>query len=565
MSRRLLTIGSLVLVLLGALPAVASATFIPGPAGKIAFTSGRAGEGVSAPNAGDKAARIYVADYPSGTAVQVTTLPAGAEVRHRQPNWSPDHTRIAYAAGTGANYAIWILDLRTGGQTEFVPAAESQDRPSWSPDGSAIAYGAKGDLWVKSLAPGSEAVQITNTVGITEERPVWSPDGNTLYYNRGIPPFNSGTKRDLYKKSPVTLGGAETPILATEEDEWQPSLSPDGKTLCFTRGPMSSAADTYLVPVTGGLVTPFATSASGNINCVWSPDGQHIIYTLGVFTEGDLAERDLSGEFSSVPESWKVAEHFDGNADWATNFSPTCENRNAAIPVNGFVSIEFDCTDPDAGAGKEAPHPEDIGDSFLELVTPPAHGTLSGLSERKVIYTPNKDFKGIDSFTYTGSDSVSDASPAKVTIQVGQEQAGGGDKTAPRITNLKVSAKRWLTGGKLASVSRLPVGTTISFRLSEAARSTVVFQRAQPGRRVGGKCAKPTGANRDRKACVRYVAAGQLPSFAGKAGANKVKFQGRLSRAKSLAAGTYRVVVRARDAAGNAAKKNGPTFTILSN
>jgi len=561
--RRSLKIGSLFLVLL-AWPAAASATFIPGPAGKIAFTSGRAGEGVSAPNTGDKAARIYVADYPSGTAVQVTTLPAGAEVRHRQPNWSPDHTRIAYAAGSGTSYAIWILDLRDGSQTEFVPAAESQDRPSWSPDGTAIAYGAKGDLWVKSLTPGSESVQITNTVGITEERPVWSPDGNTLYYNRGIPPFNTGTKRDLYKKSPVTLGGTETPILATEEDEWQPSLSPDGKTLCFTRGPMSSAADTYLVPVTGGLVTPFATSPSGNINCVWSPDGQHIIYTLGVFTEGDLAEKNLSGESSQVPASWKAAEHFDGNADWATNFSPTCEDRNVAIPVNGFVSVDFSCTDPDYGPGKEAPHPESIGDPFLEVVTPPAHGTLSGLSDRKVIYTPNKDFKGTDSFTYTGSDSVSDANPAKVTITVGQKPVAGVG-TPPRISNIKVSAKRWLLGGKLASFSRLPVGTTISFRLSEAARSTVIFQRAQPGRRVGGKCVKPTAANRDRKACVRYVAAGKLPSFAGKAGGNKVKFQGRLSRSKSLVAGTYRVVVRARDADGEKAKRNGPSFTIVSN
>jgi hypothetical protein len=262
--------------------------------------------------------------------------------------------------------------------------------------------------------------------------------------------------------------------------------------------------------------------------------------------------------------SYNVAKHFDGNADWATNFRPTCESRNAAIPVNGFVPVEFSCTDPDNGAGKEAPHPEAIGDPFLEVVTPPAHGTLSGLSDRKVIYTPNKDFKGIDSFTYTGSDSVSDANPAKVTIAVGQEQGGGGDVTPPKITNLKVSAKRWLLGGRLASVSRLPVGTKISFRLDEAARSTVVFQRAQPGRRVGGKCVKPTAANRSRRACVRYLAAGKLSSFAGKAGANRVKFQGRLSRSKSLAPGTYRVVVRARDAAGNAAAKNGPSFTIVS-
>ena len=562
MSRRLLTIGSLVLVLLGALPAVASATFIPGPAGKIAFASGRANSEVPSPADGnDDKAKIWVVDYPFGTPVQATTLPANTQ--HRHPNWSPDHTRIVYAAGVAfsGTYALWIHDFRTGDETQFVPAAEKQDRPSWSPDGNSIAYGSLGDLWVKGVATGSTAVNLTSTPGVTEERPVWSPDGNTLYYNRG-----AAGDRDLYKISPPSPGSLQIPIEIGATDDWQPALSPDGDTLCFLRGAQSDAADLYTIDADGGTAQPFSTTGGlGDLNCVWSPDGTKILYTLGAFSGGDLITRNVNGSGPSLLTGMNVAKHFEGNADWATNFSPTCENRNAAIPVNGFVTVEFDCTDPDAGAGKEAPHPEGIGDSFLEVVTPPAHGTLSGLSDRKVIYTPNKDFKGTDSFSYTGSDSVSDAKPAKVTIQVGQEQAGGGDKTAPRITNLKVSAKRWLAGGKLASVSRLPVGTTISFRLSEAARSTVVFQRAQPGRRVGGKCAKPTAANRDRKACVRYVAAGQLPSFAGKAGANKVKFQGRLSRAKSLAAGTYRVVARARDAAGNGAKKNGPTFTIVSN
>jgi hypothetical protein len=557
----LLTIGSLVLVLLGALPAVASATFIPGPAGKIAFASGRANSEVASPADGDDSkAKIWIVDYPFGTPVQVTTLPANTQ--HRHPNWSPDHTRIVYAAGVAfsGTYALWIVDLRTGEQEQFVPAAEKQDRPSWSPDGNAIAYGSLGDLWVKGVAAGSTAINLTETPGVTEERPVWSPDGDTLYYNRG-----AAGDRDLYKISPVSPGSLQVPIEIGATDDWQPALSPDGNTLCFLRGAQSDAADLYTIGVNGGTAQPFSTTGGlGDLNCVWSPDGTKILYTLGAFSGGDLITRNVNGSSPSLLSGINVAKHFDGNADWATNFSPTCEDRKASIPVNGFVTIGFSCTDPDSGPGKEAPHPESIDDSFLEVLTPPAHGNLGGLSDSKVIYTPNKDFKGTDTFTYTGSDSVSDADPATVTIQVGQEQGGGGDKTAPKITNVKVSAKRWLSGGKLASVARLPIGTTISFRLSEAARSTVVFQRAQPGRRVGGKCAKPTAANRDRKACVRYVAAGQLSSFAGKAGANKVKFQGRLSRAKSLAAGAYRVVIRARDAAGNAAKKNGPSFTIVN-
>lgn len=561
MSRRLLTIGSLVLVLLGALPAVASATFIPGPAGKIAFASGRANGEVPSPADNDDAkAKIWIADYPFGAPVQATTLPANTQ--HRHPNWSPDHTRIVYAAGVAfsGTYALWIHDFRTGEETQFVPAAEKQDRPSWSPDGETIAYGSLGDLWVKSV-DGGAAVNLTNTAGTVEERPVWSPDGNTLYYNRG----NAGD-RDLYKLSPPSPGSPQIPIEIGATDDWQPALSPDGDTLCFLRGPQSDGADIYTIGVNGGTAQPFATSGVGDLNCVWSPDGTKILYTLGAFSGGDLIIRDANTSSPSLLSGLNVAKHFDGNADWATNFSPTCEDRKASIPVNGFVSVGLGCTDPDSGPGKEAPHPEGIGDSFLEVLTPPAHGTLGGLSEGKVIYTPNKDFRGIDTFTYTGSDGVSDADPATVTIQVGQEQAPPPrDVEKPRITNVKVSAKRWLLGSKLASVSALPTGTTISFRLSEAARSTVAFQRAQPGRRVGGKCAKPTAANRDRKACVRYVGAGQLPSFAGKAKVNKVKFQGLLRRGRSLAPGTYRVVVRARDAAGNAATKNGPSFTILSN
>ncbi|HET9198837.1 MAG TPA: Ig-like domain-containing protein [Solirubrobacterales bacterium] len=561
MLRRSLTIGSLVFVLLGALPAAASATFIPGPNGKLTFASGRGNSEVPSPADGDDSkAKIWVSDYPFGTPVQVTTLPANTQ--HRHPNWSPDHTRIVYAAGVAfsGTYALWIVDLRDGSQEQFVPAAEKQDRPSWSPDGETIAYGSLGDLWVKGVAPGSTAVNLTETAGVTEERPVWSPDGNTLYYNRG-----AAGDRDLYKLSPVSPGSSQIPIEIGATDDWQPALSPDGDTLCFLRGAQSDAADLYTIGVDGGTAQPFSTTGGlGDLNCVWSPDGTKILYTLGAFAAGDLITRNVNGTSPSLLSGMNVAKHFEGNADWATNFRPTCESKSAAIPVNGFTAIELDCTDPDSGAGKEAPHAEDIGDPFLEVVSQPAHGTLSGLSDRRVIYTPNKDFKGTDSFTYTGSDSVSDANPAKVTIQVGQEQQPAVDTTPPKITNVRVSAKRWLLGSRLASASRLPSGTTISFGLDEAARATVAFQRAQPGRRVGRKCAKPTAANRDRKACVRYVSAGELPAFAANPGANRVKFQGSLSRRKSLAPGTYRVVVRARDAAGNAAAKNGPSFTILS-
>jgi Tol biopolymer transport system component len=544
MKRRLVLTFSLALSL-AAFPTLGRATFIPGPPGKVVFASGRASIGIPNPSASDADARIWVADYPSGTPIQVTTLPAGTQ--HRHPNWSPDHSQIVYAAGKAfsGEYALWIVDLRDGSQTEFMNTAKGQDRPSWSPDGSEIAFGREGDLWVKGVAPGSEPVDITNTAGVTEERPVWSPDGNTLYYNRG-----PAEGRDIYMKSPVTPAGTETGILTEggkEKDDWQPALSPDGKRLCFLRGQQNSSADLYTYNLNGeSAPSEFAAiPLTGELNCVWSPDGTKIMYTQGAFEAGDLAIRDSNGKNPSLLSSYNVEKHFDGNVDWATNFSPRCDERSAGIDVNKFATIALSCTDPDAGFGKEPPTPTALESNQLEIVSPPSHGTIGGISaDEKVIYTPLKDFRGTDTFTYTGSDGVSDATPATVTISVGL-QGGGGDKTPPRISKIKVSPKRWRRGKKLASISLAPVGTTISFRLSEKARTTLSFQRKAK-----------------RKGKAKFVGAGRV-TFSGKSGKNRVRMEGHLTKTRKLAVGTYRVVVSARDAAGNRAKRTGPTFTIV--
>ena len=561
MKRRLVLIAFAATTALAASPPLASATFLPGPNGKIVFTSGRASLGIPAPDPGDGDARLWVADYPFGTPAQVTTKPEG--VQHRHPSWSPDHSKIVYAAGVkfSGTYALWIVDLKTGVQKEFVAAAAGQDRPSWSPDGTEIAYGSGGDLYVKDAgaAGTGQGTQITSGAPI-DERPVWSPDGNTLYFNRGAAP-----NRDLYRKSPVTPGGAETGVLTAGTDDWQPALSPDGQRLCYLQGPQNNTAKLRTINVNGSGDTPFTgDGVTGALNCVWSPDGTRILYTSGAFEGGEIRSRDINGGNLNNHAGYNNASHFDGNADWATNFPPECEPKSADIGVNQFTAIALSCVDPDSGFGKAPPTPDPLGDSSLEIVSPPKNGAIGGIEDAKVIYTPNKDFKGTDTFTYTGEDDESQAPPATVTIRVGLQVAAGGDKTAPGISNVRVSAKRWRRGNRLASISLSPVGTTISFDLSEAAGATLSFQRARPGRRVGKACVKPTAANAKRKACTRYVAAGALPELAAKAGTNRVRFQGRLSKARRLSPGRHRVVVAARDAAGNRSQRTGPSFTIVN-
>jgi len=51
-------------------------------------------------------------------------------------------------------------------------------------------------------------------------------------------------------------------------------------------------------------------------------------------------------------------------------------------------------------------------------VTQPRNGRVTINSDRTVTYTPNKDFSGIDTFTYTVIDGKGGKSVGTVTVQV---------------------------------------------------------------------------------------------------------------------------------------------------
>jgi hypothetical protein len=85
------------------------------------------------------------------------------------------------------------------------------------------------------------------------------------------------------------------------------------------------------------------------------------------------------------------------------------------------------------------------------------------------------------------------------------------------------------------------VGTTIRFTLPEAARVKLSFAR---------------------KSGKRFRAAGSL-TVRGHAGKNRLRFQGRLSRRKTLKPGGYRVTLRASDRFGNRSPAKKLSFTLL--
>jgi len=137
------------------------------------------------------------------------------------------------------------------------------------------------------------------------------------------------------------------------------------------------------------------------------------------------------------------------------------------------------------------------------------------------------------------------------------------DITRPLISALRVFPARFMIGSllpRLAHVAR--VGTTIRFTLSERAAIRLAFARRHFGRRVGRSCRPATRTLRHRPLCTRYLPVYPSVRFARvRAGANRVRFEGRLSRTRTLRPGRYRLTAIAIDAAGNRSKPKRAVLT----
>jgi Ca2+-binding RTX toxin-like protein len=138
---------------------------------------------------------------------------------------------------------------------------------------------------------------------------------------------------------------------------------------------------------------------------------------------------------------------------------------------------------------------------------------------------------------------------------------GRADTVAPVLDRLTLNPRKFSTARSGASVARV-IGTRVSYRLSEAATATFDVQRAGAGRRVGGRCVRPTSKNRQARACRRWLRVRGTFVHSGRAGVDRLHFTGRVA-GRRLRPGGYRLRVIARDTAGNRSRPRTATFTIV--
>ncbi len=213
----------------------------------------------------------------------LTTL-GGKEIT---PTLSPDGSHVAFSwlAQTGGTYHVFVRPIASDSLLQVTQGVGSEFRPVWSPVGDQIAYARIVDgvscelLSVSSV--GGPPRHLADCDMDDGDNIAWSPDGKTLAMrapgSRGIDflTLADGSIRHF------------TEVPPSESSDTDPTFSPDGTLLAFTRWHAAGVADVHVVPVSGGQPKRLTFDNLKVEGLTWEPDGKHIVYSTnrgGPFT-----------------------------------------------------------------------------------------------------------------------------------------------------------------------------------------------------------------------------------------------------------------------------------------
>ncbi len=317
---------------------------------------------------------IWMVGTEGGEPLRLTSSPKMDQL----PRWSPDGRTVAFLSAREGSPNVYLLTLGGGEPEKLTQAETGVQEFAWSPDGRRIAF--------VSADPPSDAdkkVQQDNggVMVIDEKFPLgrlrvielatkkvtdltapdrhvaglaWSPDGTRLaFVGQPTPKVPDGDRSDLFLV-PAT-GGAVTPLVVQPGPDGSPVWSPDGRSIAFISSSGSSGLGDdhlFVVSAQGGVPRKVAPTFDNHFSSVtWSPDSKDLYFTTTTRVRMQVMRASVDGgSVSEITSGDRVHSDYslskDGSRLALVVLDPKTPAEVFVTPTSGYRPVRLTHTNP---------------------------------------------------------------------------------------------------------------------------------------------------------------------------------------------------------------------------
>jgi Tol biopolymer transport system component len=206
----------------------------------------------------------------------------GAATNDSQPSFSPNGNHVVFTRREHGRDEIWVMNADGTGQRALTHTVSGASHPQFSPDGRTILLQDEHLSRTCLIACGPTRIAVMNANGAHERllthagrydsEPSYSPDGKTIVYTRW-----AGNKSTLTIWLMHADGSQQRPITHDRIRDGQARFSPDGNSIVF-RSDRTGQSQIWLMHADGTHQRRLSHDQASDNEPYFSPDGKHILF-----------------------------------------------------------------------------------------------------------------------------------------------------------------------------------------------------------------------------------------------------------------------------------------------